>query len=200
MAKRAKIALIVVDVQNDFCPGGALAVPDGDEVVTPLNKLIQHARVNGWLVVITRDWHPEETSHFDTWPVHCVRDTRGAEFHSQLDVAGAWLVSKGIKPGEDAYSAFDGHALKTGQSLLRLLRDYELNCVYVGGLATDYCVKATAIDAVTHEFKTLLLADACRAMDIKPDDGADAIKDMQAAGVILTTTQEVINGRRPAHH
>ncbi|HYE14451.1 MAG TPA: isochorismatase family protein, partial [Pyrinomonadaceae bacterium] len=134
-----KRALIVVDVQNDFCPGGSLAVERGDEVVAPLNRLMEEFLSRGDVVVKSRDWHPAETKHFakygGTWPVHCVQGTRGAEFHpSLLDDPRIEVVSKGLGD-EDCYSAFDG----TG--LAEMLRSRGVREVWVGGLATDYCVK-----------------------------------------------------------
>ncbi len=192
-------ALIVVDVQNDFCPGGALAVKDGDKVVEPLNRLIEHADRKGWLIVFSRDWHPENTSHFKKspddvsgWPVHCVRNTPGAAFHSCLDRRGAVVVSKGVQSDEDGYSAFDG-ASEYGNHLEEILVMNRVAEVYVGGLATDYCVKATALDALKKGYETVLLADACRAVNLKPDDGEKAVTEMVAAGAILKTTEEVIH-------
>ncbi len=191
-------ALLVVDVQNDFCPGGSLAVKDGDKVVEPINKMIAFAKANGWLIFFSRDWHPEVTSHFakdgGIWPVHCVQNTHGAEFHPNLKVSG-FVISKGMRNGENAYSAFDGNC--NGVSLLMLAKsyiNYGVEEFYVAGLATDYCVKATALDAVKQGFKVKLLLDGCRAVDLKPGDGQAATNEMKAAGVVMTTTDEVING------
>src|SRR5687767_6204473 len=175
-----KRALIVVDVQNDFCPGGALAVAHGDEVVAPLNNLIEEFLQGGEPVFKTRDWHPETTKHFaaygGTWPVHCVQDTRGAEFHPDLmDDIHIRVVSKGLG-GEDCYSAFDG------TDLALELRRLGVEEVWVGGLATDYCVKNTVLDGLKEGFKVKALKNAMRAVDVKPGDGRRAIEEMQAAG------------------
>lgn len=192
-------ALIVVDVQNDFCPGGALAVTEGDLVVGPLNRMIEFVHKKGWLIIFSRDWHPEETGHFKKnpgdvsgWPVHCVRNTSGAAFHSSLDHRGSVVVSKGTQPDEDGYSAFNG-ASEYGNQLEEILTTNQVIEVYVGGLATDYCVKATALDALKRGYETVLLTDACRAVNLKPDDGEKAIAEMVAAGATLKTTEEVIH-------
>ena len=175
-----KRALIVVDVQNDFCPGGALAVPHGDEVIAPLNKLIEEFLARGEMVFKSRDWHPPKTKHFakygGTWPVHCVRDTPGAEFHPELlDDPRITIISKD-KPDADEYSAFDG------TDLARLLREHGVEEVWVGGLATDYCVKHTALDALREGFKVRAVSNAMRAVEVRPGDGQRAIEEMRQAG------------------
>lgn len=189
-------ALLIVDVQNDFCPGGALAVSDGDQVVEPLNKMISYAAKDGWLIVASRDWHPAVTNHFKDyggkWPVHCIQYTHGSQFHPDLKVKGSSIVSKATKPDEDGYSAFDGK-LSNGQSLVSLLKMVGVTEVYIGGLATDYCVKASALDSVKLGFVTKLLFDACRAVNLQPDDEQKAIAEMQAAGVVVITTNEVMD-------
>jgi nicotinamidase/pyrazinamidase len=174
-------ALIVVDVQNDFCPGGSLAVANGDEVVVPLNKLIKEFLDRGELVFKTRDWHPAKTKHFTqyggVWPVHCVQNTPGAEFHADLsDDPRITVISKGIDEEADGYSAFDG----TG--LAQVLRDQRIEEVWIGGLATDYCVKHTVLDARREGFEAKALANAMRAVNVKPNDGAQAIEEMRNAG------------------
>ncbi|HVF57306.1 MAG TPA: nicotinamidase [Pyrinomonadaceae bacterium] len=173
-------ALIVVDVQNDFCPGGALAVKNGDEVVEPLNKLIGEFLSRGDLVVKSRDWHPRRTKHFaaygGTWPVHCVQDTRGAQFHPELsEDPRIDVVSKGMGD-EDSYSAFDG----TG--LANILRERGVSEVWVGGLATDYCVKNTVLDALREGFRVIAVEEAMRPVNLRPDDGALALAQMRRAG------------------
>ena len=175
-----KRALIVVDVQNDFCPGGALGVPHGDEVVAPLNALIKEFLMRGEIVVKSRDWHPPQTKHFadygGTWPVHCVRDTPGAEFHRELlDDPRIIIISKGMGD-EDNYSAFDG------TELAQLLRQHGVKEVWVGGLATDYCVKQTVLDARREGFQVKAITGAMRAVEINPGDGARAIEEMQRSG------------------
>jgi nicotinamidase/pyrazinamidase len=180
MASEKKKALIVVDVQNDFCPGGALAVAQGDEVVGPLNSLMKEFLQRGEPVFKSRDWHPEKTRHFaaygGTWPVHCVQNTKGAEFHPELmDDMHIRVVSKGLGD-EDSYSAFDGTDLT--QQLQRL----GVEEVWVGGLATDYCVKNTVLDAVKEGFQVKALKNAMRPVEVNPGDGQRAIEEMQAAG------------------
>jgi len=174
-------ALIVVDVQNDFCPGGSLPVAQGDEVVAPLNKLMKDFLDRGEPVYKTRDWHPAKTKHFQvyggTWPIHCVQNTSGAEFHPDLiDDPRVTIISKGIDESADGYSGFDG------TNLGQLLRDEEVEEVWVGGLATDYCVKQTVLDAARLGFEVRALADAMRAVNVEPDDGAKAVEEMRQAG------------------
>lgn len=190
-------ALLIVDVQNDFCPGGALAVSGGDQVVDLLNNLITFASTNNWgLIAASRDWHPATTSHFKDfggiWPVHCVQNTHGANFHPALKLTGkTYTISKGMLPTEDAYSPFEGSAY--GSSLNEIMKAFKIERVYIGGLATDYCVKAACLDARKLGYATFLLLDACRAVNINPDDEAGALEEMNDAGVIITTTKEVLN-------
>ena len=146
MTRNSRQALIVVDVQNDFCPGGTLAVAHGDEVVAPLNKLIDRFLERGEPVFKSRDWHPSQTKHFQvyggTWPIHCVQDTKGSEFHPELkDDPRIQIISKGLGD-TDCYSAFDE------TDLAKRLRDAGAEEVLVGGLATDYCVKNTVLGAI----------------------------------------------------
>ena len=176
-------ALVVVDVQNDFCPGGALAVERGDEVVEPLNRLIEEFLGRGELVVKSRDWHPPVTKHFaaygGTWPAHCVQHTRGAEFHpGLLDDPRIRVVSKGLGD-EDNYSAFDG------TDLAEVLRGAGVEEVWVGGLATDYCVKQTALDALREGFRVVAVRDAMRGVNLRPEDSARAVEEMRAAGATV---------------
>ena len=176
----AKRALIIVDVQNDFCPGGTLAVKDGDQVVVPLNKLIREFEKTGEPIFKSRDWHPATTKHFrnfgGVWPVHCVQNTRGAEFHPDLiDSDHITIISKGLGD-EDRYSAFDGTVLKA------LLRELGVEELVVGGLATDYCVKHTVLDALKNGFKVKAVSEAMRAVELEPGDGGKAIEEMKAAG------------------
>ena len=183
-----KRALVVVDVQNDFCPGGALAVERGDEVVGPLNRLVEEFLGRGEPVYKSRDWHPPKTKHFSayggTWPVHCVQNTPGAEFHRDLsDDPRVRVVSKGLGD-EDSYSAFDGTTLAED------LRRRGVREVWVGGLATDYCVKNTVLDALREGFRVRALSDAMRAVNLQPGDDARAIEEMRAAGA------EVVDSRQ----
>lgn len=187
MGSEKKKALIVVDVQNDFCPGGSLAVADGDKVVAPLNKLMNEFLDREEPVFKTRDWHSPRTKHFaaygGAWPVHCVAGTRGAEFHSDLlDDPRITIISKGIDDSADGYSGFDG------TDLARLLREEGVEQVWVGGLATDYCVKHTVLDARREGFEVMALADAMRAVNLSPNDGAKAIEEMRDAGAAIVFT------------
>jgi nicotinamidase/pyrazinamidase len=180
MTHNKKRALIVVDVQNDFCPGGTLAVAHGDEVVAPLNALIDEFLKNGEPVYESRDWHPAQTKHFQayggTWPVHCVQNTRGAEFHPSLrQDPRITVVSKGLGD-TDCYSAFDE------TDLAPRLKQQGVEEVLVGGLATDYCVKSTVLDALKNGFEVKAVENAMRAVEAKRGDGRKAIEEMRAAG------------------
>jgi nicotinamidase/pyrazinamidase len=180
----AKRALIIVDVQNDFCPGGSLAVAHGDEVVAPLNRLAREFLSRGDVVVKTRDWHPATTKHFakfgGTWPVHCVQNTDGAEFHAALlDDERIHIIAKGLGD-EDCYSGFDG------TDLADWLREHNVAEIWVGGLATDYCVKNTVLDGLRAGFRVKLLTEAVRAVDINAGDGDQAIAEMQQAGAEIS--------------
>jgi nicotinamidase/pyrazinamidase len=193
MASETKKALIVVDVQNDFCPGGSLAVAQGDEVVAPLNTLMKEFLDRGEPVFKTRDWHPEKTKHFaaygGTWPVHCVQNTTGAEFHHDLlDDRRVTVISKGFDESADGYSGFDGTEL--GQKL----RDDGINEVWVGGLATDYCVKETVLGARREGFRVKALADAMRPVNVNPDDGRKALEEMSAAGAEIVGSKKKAAG------
>jgi nicotinamidase/pyrazinamidase len=188
-----KKALIVVDVQNDFCPGGSLAVADGNDVVAPLNKLMKEFLDRGEPVYKTRDWHPEKTKHFatygGTWPIHCVQNTDGAEFHPDLlQDPRITVISKGFDERADGYSGFDG------TQLAQLLRDEGVNEVWVGGLATDYCVKQTVIDGISNGFKVKALAEAMRPVNVNPDDGRKAIAEMKAAGAEIVGDEKKAAG------
>jgi nicotinamidase/pyrazinamidase len=184
-----RAALIVVDVQNDFAdPDGNLYVPDGEKVVPAIADEIAAAREAGSLVVYTQDWHPESTPHFQKdggiWPVHCVMDTWGAEFHPDLPVEGE-VVRKG-SDGGDGYSGFSVRDPESGDEsatrLEGLLRDHGVEKVIVVGLAQDYCVKETALDAAKKGFDTTVLVDLTRAVDLEPGDGERAIREMESAG------------------
>jgi nicotinamidase/pyrazinamidase len=184
-------ALVVVDVQQDFCPGGALGVAGGDEVVPVLNRYIERFRAAGATVLATRDWHPARTRHFKehggVWPPHCVQGTAGAEFHPALALpADAVVVSKGMDPDEDAYSGFQAEDA-AGMPFAAVLGERGIQRVYVGGLATDYCVRATALDAAREGFEVVVLGDAVRAVDLQPGDGERALAEMQAAGARIAT-------------
>ena len=179
-------ALIVVDVQNDFCPGGSLAVPNGDAVVPILNEYLSRAAAAGILIFASRDWHPEHTRHFAAeggpWPPHCIQGTPGAEFHPALRLPlSAVVVSKGMSAEDQGYSALEA-VLPDGQSLADALRARGVQHVYVGGLATDYCVRATVLDALKEGFTTDVLVDASLPVDVQPGDGERALNEMLVAG------------------
>ena len=186
-------ALIVVDVQNDFAdPGGSLFVAGANDVLLVANREIERALVAGARVVYTADWHPEHTPHFQTdggiWPVHCVRGTWGAGFHPDLHVEGP-VVRKGVG-GEDGYSGFSVRDPVTGERaatpLESILRDAGVDRVAVLGLATDYCVKETVLDAVALGFDPTVIREGIRAVDLVPGDGARALEQMAEAGATLT--------------
>lgn len=182
---KAGDALLVIDVQNDFCPGGSLPVKDGDKVVEPINGLMEYFRSQNLPIIKTRDWHPRETNHFEefggTWPVHCVQNTPGAEFHPALShLPDTVVVSKGTGQG-DSYSGFDGTD-EQGRTLEQILRDNNVQRVFVTGLATDYCVKKTVLDALRVGFETVVMLEAVRPVNIHPDDEEQAISDMKIAG------------------
>src|SRR5579885_2914685 len=187
-------ALIIVDVQNDFCPGGSLAVPDGDAVVPVLNAYMERAHAAGVPVFASRDWHPAHTLHFQAeggpWPPHCVQGTHGAEFHPDLRLPeGATVVSKGMSERDEGYSAMEA-LTPEGRSLADILRERGVTRVYVGGLATDYCVRATVLDARKAGLDTYVLVDASRPVDVAPGDGERALKEMLAAGAKPETLDE----------
>jgi len=174
-------ALIIVDLQNDFLPGGSLGVPQGDEVVAPIRQLIDLYQAHGLPIYASRDWHPEGHCSFTAqggpWPVHCIAGSNGAAFSSAINLEQfSTVISKATTVEKDAYSAFNGTGL--GEQM----RARGIERVAVCGLATDYCVLNTAKDALAEGFATLLVLDAIRAVDVNPGDGARAIAQMQDAG------------------
>jgi len=200
-------ALLLIDIQNDFCPGGSLVVKRGDEVVSVANRLA--ARFD--FVVATQDWHPADHGSFASshaghfagdvidlggvpqvlWPDHCVQNTPGASFHSGLDVAAVdAVVRKGSDPSIDSYSGFfdNGHRRDTGLSTI--LRDRDVDEVWIAGLATDYCVKYTALDARDLGFAVTVVEDGCRAVDLSRGDGRRALDEMRAAGCVVRKSLE----------
>lgn len=184
-------ALVIVDVQNDFCPGGALAVPAGDEVVPILNEYIARFQQAGAPIVATRDWHPDNHTSFQPqggiWPAHCVAGTEGAAFHADLALpAGATVVSKATTAAAEAYSGFGG----TG--LAEMLRERGVRRLLIGGLATDYCVKATVLDALAAGFESYYLQDAMRGVEVTPGDSARAEAEMRTAGALPLTLDGVV--------
>ena len=185
----------MIDVQRDFCAGGALAVPAGDSVVPVLNRVLSGAGDRRMPVYASRDWHPAASRHFVTgggvWPVHCVADSEGARFHPDLRLPiDTAVVSKGVDADEDGFSAFDGR-LEDGTTLEQSLRSSRVARLLVGGLATDYCVRHTVLDALRKGWPVTLLTDAVSAVDIEPDDGARALEEMRAAGAELRTSTDL---------
>lgn len=204
-------ALIVVDVQNDFCPGGALAVPQGDEIVPLVNGLVSRFS----LVVATQDWHPADhvsfaVNHPDRqpgdvvsledgpqvlWPVHCVQNSLGAAFHPRLDASRfARVFRKGTDPRIDSYSGFFDNRRRHATGLHEFLRQSGVNRVFVCGLATDYCVRWTALDAVALGYRVAMIRDACRGVGIPPGEVEKAWREMVAAGVEPVQSQSVLAG------
>lgn len=201
-------ALILVDLQNDFCPGGALPVPEGDRVIPVVNRLL--GRFD--LIVATQDWHPPDHGSFAAnhpgrkagevielnglpqilWPVHCVQNTPGAEFHPGLERSRIDRVfQKGTDPAIDSYSGFFDNGRRKATGLADFLREQHVSDVFVCGLATDYCVKATALDAAALGLRTHLVEDACRGVERRPGDVARAIAEMRAAGVMVVESEGV---------
>lgn len=201
-------ALILIDLQNDFCPGGALAVPEGDRVIEVANRLQKHFP----LVVATQDWHPADHGSFAVnhpdktpgdiidlhglqqilWPAHCVQGSAGAELVDALDKrAITRIFHKGTDPTIDSYSAFydNGHRKATG--LTEYLREQGVEEVYVMGLATDYCVKFSALDAIRDGFHTYLIEDGCRGVELSPGDVESALDEMRRAGVVLLESGQI---------
>jgi nicotinamidase/pyrazinamidase len=202
-------ALILVDIQNDFIPGGALPVPEGDQIVPIVNRLLPTFE----LVVATKDWHPANHGSFAAshagkkpgdvielnglsqilWPVHCVQGTPGAEFVTGFDTLRIRQVfRKGTDPGIDSYSGFfdNGHRKATG--LGEYLKARKVEEVFIAGLAADYCVKFTALDAIGLGFKTHLIEDACRGVNLQPDDVAKAISELEHAGVVVVQSEQTL--------
>jgi nicotinamidase/pyrazinamidase len=192
-------ALLIVDFQNDFTPGGALPVEHGDEIAEPINAIADRFP----FVVATRDWHPPDHGSFEgvevdpkkwhgidppgIWPVHCVQETPGAELYPGLDRSKVdQVVDKAQDPYTQGYSSFHGG------NLAEVLREHDVDHVYVAGLATDYCVKNTVLDAVREGFGVTVVGDAIRGIDVKPGDSERAIEEMRAAGADFVTSSEVL--------
>ncbi len=198
-----QVVLLGVDPQNDFCPGGSLGVEQGNEVMLVLNKAADYLRTLGlarnteaFKYVLTADDHPEKTSHFDNWPPHCVRGTFGAKFHQELNTDGATVVRKGTEIDEDAYSGFQGRA-EDGRILAEVVKNNQglRVALVVGGLATDYCVRDTVLDARKEGFDTYVLTDAIRAVNIEAEDGQKALDAMKQAGAVLTNSDKLTAGK-----
>ncbi len=180
----SKQALVIVDLQNDFCPGGSLAVPDGDKIVPIVNDLIERFSRAGLPILATRDWHPENHASFKAqgglWPPHCVQNTPGARFHPNLRLPdSATVISKADSKEKDAYSGFEG------TDLAALLKEAWVDRIVVCGLATDYCVRATALDGLRAGVKVTVVEDAIRGVDVQPGDAEKALAELQKAGASL---------------
>src|SRR5262245_36480168 len=174
-------ALIVADVQNDFCPGGSLAVPDGDEIVPLMNEYIRLFSSGGASVYATRDWHPANHCSFKTqggpWPVHCIQNSKGAEFHPKLALPkNVKIISKATDPKKEAYSAFEG------TQLAESLKHQGVRHLFIGGLATDYCIKNTVLDGIRLGFSVTFLSDASRGVNLNASDSERAVTEMLSRG------------------
>ncbi len=186
-------ALILVDIQNDFCPGGELAVGEGDQIVPAVNRLMPRFP----LVISTQDWHPANHISFKErggpWPPHCVQGTRGAELHSDLNTGTiAHNFHKASSPDRDAYSGFAGKDDR-GRTLDEVLMSHGVTNLYIVGLATDYCVLETVLDARKHGYEVYAITDAMRAVNVNPSDGEEALRKMRRSGAHLVTSDEVLN-------
>ena len=199
-------ALVIVDVQKDFCPGGALAVNEGDKIVPIINDLVDKFD----FVVATQDWHPQDHGSFASnndaepytmgelsgqpqfmWPDHCVQDSPGADFHDDLDMEGAAVFQKGLDASVDSYSGFYDNNGKNPTGLAKFLKEMGVTTVYICGLATDYCVKFTALDAVKEGFATVVIKDACRGVNANEGDVDKALEDMKNAEVLVFESKDV---------
>jgi nicotinamidase/pyrazinamidase len=201
--------LLIVDIQNDFLPGGALAVPEGDAVIPVINRLQERFD----LVLATQDWHPADHGSFAAchpghnigdvieldgipqilWPVHCVQNSAGAQFSTALDTTGVERVfRKGIDRKIDSYSAFFDNAKRRSTTLAEYLRKQNVDEIFICGLATDYCVRFSALDAVELSFPTTVVEDACRGVNLQPDDSANALRELRKAGVKIQSSSELL--------
>lgn len=210
MTKKSKTALVMVDLQNDFCQGGSLAVPDGDAIISIANQLQPHFDV----VIATQDWHPQNHVSFAAnhpgykvgdvidvngleqilWPIHCVQETKGAELHPLLDTSRIHkYFHKGIDKMIDSYSAFFDNAHLRTTGLADYLIEQKITDLYIMGLATDYCVKFSCMDAVNCGFNTHIIADACRGIDLTPGDIKEALEEMREEGVKILNANDILN-------
>ncbi len=194
-------ALLIIDAQNDFCPGGSLPVREGDRIVPVLNRYIELFREWELPIFASRDWHPAITSHFrdygGIWPAHCVQGSEGARFHRDLELPEETIViSKGQDPNRDDYSAFQA-TTESGVSFPEQLEALAVKKLYVGGLATDYCVKESVLDGLRRGLEIILLEDAVRGVNINPCDSAKAIEEMVRAGAVLMNFSKMRADVRP---
>jgi len=198
-----RIVTINVDVQNDFTPGGALGVTEGDQVVAPLNELNRFTRENGGIVIATGDQHPATTPHFDIWPVHCIAGTEGAALRADLEILPEdIIINKGMGQ-TDGYSGYEG-VTTDGRTIEQIVSPAprERVALLIGGLATDYCVLNTTLDAARQAkaekdgtLSVFVIRDAIRAVNINPEDGADAIKQMEEAGATIIDSIDILTGQ-----
>jgi nicotinamidase/pyrazinamidase len=188
---RRRAALLVVDVQQDFCPGGALAVDKGDLVVPVLNRYLQMFSKQGRPIFASRDWHTADSTHFGQWPVHCVQESEGAAFHDALLLPkGTIVISKGMSRWDNGYSAMQGFT-DNGTPFTMLLRRMNLDKLYVGGLATDYCVKESVLEALKEGFMVTVLTDAIRGVERQQGDADRALAAMVEAGAELANLESI---------
>ncbi|MGC9470246.1 MAG: isochorismatase family protein [Bacteroidales bacterium] len=177
-------ALLIVDVQNDFCPGGALPAPEGDQVVSVINRIMPLFN----LVITSRDWHPANSVHFEKWPSHCVAKSPGADYHPDLDRSRFDLeLLKGTRDSDDGYSAFEATNIHLGA----FLRQKNVDQLFVTGLTTEYCVKNTVLDALDYGFSTFVVTDAVKGVNARPGDHEKALKEMEEAGAHLILSSEI---------
>ncbi len=189
------IALVIVDVQNDFCPGGILAVPEGDAIIPVLNKYIELFSHRKLPVFASRDWHPERTAHFKEfggqWPSHCVQNSSGAAFHPLLKLPDDVIIlSKGMDPDTDGYSVFQA-ADRDDVEFYTVLKNIAIDELYIGGIATDYCVRWSVRDAITFGFRVTVLVDGIKGINLKLKDSEDAIREMVALGAKKITFEKL---------
>jgi nicotinamidase/pyrazinamidase len=184
-------ALIIVDVQVDFCPGGALPVPDGDKIIPFINRYIKIFKENNLPIIATRDWHPPNHISFKPyggiWPIHCVQNTPGAAFHPKLKLPNdVIIISKATEPNKEAYSGFEGTELSS------ILNSKGVRRLFIGGLATDYCVKNTVLDALKLGFQAFLLLDGTKGVNVNPDDSKKAIEEMIRKGAVAIRINNIL--------
>lgn len=187
-----KQALLLVDVQNDFFPGGALPTPEGDTIVAPVNRLIETFRAESRPIVATRDWHPENHCSFEEqggpWPPHCIQGSEGAAFKPEIELPkSATVISKADAPDKEAYSGFEG------TDLAERLRDMDVSSLVVGGLATDVCVKNTVIDALNAGFDVTVVPEAISGVEANPGDSQKAVEEMKERGAAFVSVDDVVS-------
>jgi len=206
-----KEALLVIDVQNDFCEGGALEVKEASKIIKPLNSLVNHFNSKDKLIVATKDWHPADHKSFASnsngnigevgelnglpqvwWPDHCIQDTHGSEFHKDLEEIKTF-ITKGTNKEVDSYSGFLDNCQENKTGLDKLLKENKIEALFVGGLATDYCVKFTVLHALEFGYRVFLLTDCIKGVNLNEEDSKNAIDEMVRKGAILTTSDKVIS-------